>query len=83
MELVASGERDPEFVDRALGPDPVTGADSFGAAPPEPLLLDSVAYPVRFERDEQAVESLSAVFGQRRVERRTGARVADRLTRTD
>ncbi|KAB7519510.1 tRNA pseudouridine(38-40) synthase TruA [Halosegnis rubeus] len=83
VEWVASGERDSEFVGRVLGFEPVTGADSFGAAPPEPLVLDSVAYPVRFERDEQAVASLASVFGRRRVERQTGARVADRLTRTD
>ncbi|MDZ7746798.1 MAG: tRNA pseudouridine(38-40) synthase TruA [Halobacteriales archaeon] len=83
VEWVVDGDRDPAFVDRVLCSEPVTGADSFGAAPAEPLVLDSVAYPIRFERDERAVESLASVFGRRRIERRAGARVAGRLTRTD
>lgn len=79
VELVATGERDRSFVDRTLAAEPLSGPEGVGPAPPEPLLLCDVRYDVTFERDLAAVESARAVFGTRRAERRTGARVAGRL----
>lgn len=79
VERVVTGERDPSFVDRVLAPEPLSGPDGVGPAAPEPLLLCNVRYGVTFERDPAAVESARSVFGTRRVERLTGARVAGRV----
>jgi len=79
VERVAMGERDPSFVDRVLSAEPLSGPDGIGPAAPEPLLLCDVRYDVAFERDPAAVESARSVFGTRRVERLTGARVAGRI----
>jgi tRNA pseudouridine38-40 synthase len=76
---VATGERDLGFVDRVLGTEPLDGPDGVAAAAPAPLVLRRVAYPLEFERDDAAAASARTVFGQRRVERLTGARVAARL----
>jgi tRNA pseudouridine38-40 synthase len=79
VERVATGERDPSFVDRVLSAEPLSGPDGIGPAPPEPLLLCDVRYDVSFERDEAAAESARSVFERRRRTRLTGARVAGRV----
>ena len=80
VEAVATGERDPSFVDRVLSASVLDGGDGVGAAPPEPLVLTDVAYAgVEFERDGQAAVSAREVFDARRVERETGAHVAGRI----
>jgi tRNA pseudouridine38-40 synthase len=76
---VATGERDPAFVDRVLSAGSLAGPDGVGPAAPEPLLLRRVAYDLDFERDETAAASARRVFERRRVDRLTGARVASRL----
>lgn len=80
VAAVARGERDPSFVDRVLSTERLSGPDGVAPAPPEPLVLTAVDYPMLdFERDPEAAASARAVFEARRVERTTGARVARRL----
>lgn len=79
VERVATGERDPSFVDRVLSAEPLSGPDGIGPAPPEPLLLCDVRYDVAFEFDPAAAERARAVFASRRAERLAGARVAGRV----
>lgn len=77
---VGTGEADPEKVDCALGPEPLPGPEGIAPAAPEPLVLTDVSYPdLAFAVDPAAAESARAVFDARRVERRTGARVARQL----
>jgi len=67
VEAVAGGRREPSFVDRALGPEPLSGPEGIAAAAPEPLVLVDVTYPgVEFEIDERALESAREVFETRR-----------------
>jgi tRNA pseudouridine38-40 synthase len=68
VEAVATGQRPLEFVDRVLSTEPLDGPDGVSAAPPEPLVLLSVAYPeIRFTVDERAAASAGEVFGARRA----------------
>lgn len=77
---VATGTRDPSFLDRVLSEESLCGGDGIGAAAPEPLVLTDVTYPgVVFERDEQAAAAAREVFETKRVDRETGARVAGRI----
>jgi len=77
---VATGERDPGFVDRVLSPEELSGPDGVPAAAPEPLVLTAVEYPdATFEVDDRAAANAWTVFERRRVERQTGARVAAML----
>jgi tRNA pseudouridine38-40 synthase len=77
---VAAGGMVPADVDQLLGPDPVDGPDGVPPAPPEPLLLADVSYPVLdFERDPQAAASALDVFESRRRDGLTRARVAGRI----
>ncbi|ELY94097.1 tRNA pseudouridine(38-40) synthase TruA [Natrialba taiwanensis] len=74
---VGTGDAPLEKVERALGPEPLPGHEGIAPAPPEPLVLTDVRYPeLEFEVDSQAAESARAVFERRRIERRTGSRVA-------
>jgi tRNA pseudouridine38-40 synthase len=74
---VASGASDPDRVDRVLAADPLDGPRGVAPAPPTPLVLAGVDYPgVTFDPDPDAVESLRAVFEERRVAGLTTARVA-------
>ena len=80
VELVATGERDAGFLDRALADGPLPGGDGIPPAAPEPLVLMDVEYPsVEFAVDEAAADSASEVFERRRRERLSGARVAGSL----
>ncbi|OAQ51899.1 hypothetical protein HTG_14705 [Natrinema mahii] len=77
---VGTGDAPREKIDRVLEPEPLPGHEGIAPAPPEPLVLTDVAYPdLAFEIDEEAAESARAVFGRRRIDRRTGARVAGQL----
>lgn len=81
LDAVASEERPPAFIDRALGPAPLSGPDGIAPAAPEPLVLLDVRYPdVRFEPDERALESVRRIFEARRRRRLAGARVAETLS---
>jgi tRNA pseudouridine38-40 synthase len=72
---VARGER--EDVNHVLSPETLSGPDGVPVAPPEPLVLTDVHYPgLQFESDDDAVMSAHEVFENKRVERRTDARVA-------
>ncbi len=74
---VARGEREAGYVDRVLSGEVLSGGEGVPAAPPEPLVLTDVSYPsLEFTADERAAASAREVFEARRVERRTGARVA-------
>lgn len=82
VHAVATGDRSLSDVETVLGPDPVTGPEGVPAAPAEPLVLSTVAYPeVAFERDPVAVESASAVFEKRRRDGLVRGRVAGRIRR--
>ncbi|OLZ39573.1 tRNA pseudouridine(38,39,40) synthase TruA [Natrinema saccharevitans] len=77
---VGTGDAPREKIDRVLEPEPLPGHEGIAPAPPEPLVLTDVSYPaLEFEIDEEAAESARAVFGRRRIDRRTGARVAGQL----
>ena len=81
---VARGEREPSFINRALGPEPLSGPDGIAPAAPEPLVLADVAYPgVDFAVDADALESAREVFDARRRERLAAARVAGSLVPDD
>ncbi|MFC7153884.1 tRNA pseudouridine(38-40) synthase TruA [Halomarina halobia] len=78
VAAVARGERDLAFVDRVLSAEALSGPDGVAPAPPEPLVLTRVDYPdLDFAADERAAASAREVFEARRVERLTGARVAE------
>lgn len=80
VEAVARGVRDPSFITRALGSEPLSGPDGIAPAAPEPLVLFDVSYPgVDFDVDADALESAREVFGTRRRERLAAARVAGAL----
>ncbi|MFC4542712.1 tRNA pseudouridine(38-40) synthase TruA [Halosolutus amylolyticus] len=77
---VGTGEASLETIDRVLGDGPLPGHEGIAPAPPDPLILTGVTYPdVAFTVDERAVESARAVFDRRRIDRRTGARVAGQV----
>ncbi|ELY61487.1 tRNA pseudouridine synthase A [Natronococcus amylolyticus DSM 10524] len=79
-ESVGTGERSFADLERALEPESLPGHEGIAPAPPEPLVLADVDYPdLAFEVDEDAAASARAVFDRRRVERRTGSRVAGQL----
>ncbi|WP_247002718.1 tRNA pseudouridine(38-40) synthase TruA [Halosolutus gelatinilyticus] len=77
---VGAGDEPVEKIDRALAPDPLPGHEGIAPAPPNPLVLTDVAYPLlEFAVDERAAESARTVFDRRRIDRRTGARVTGQL----
>ncbi|SEW16838.1 tRNA pseudouridine(38-40) synthase TruA [Natrinema salifodinae] len=77
---IGAGDAPREKIDRALGSEPLPGHEGIAPAPPEPLVLTDVAYPdLTFEVDEEAAERARAIFERRRIDRRTGARVAGRV----
>lgn len=80
VEAVARGARDPSFITRALGSEPLSGPDGIAPAAPDPLVLFDVSYPgVAFEVDADALSSARGVFRARRRERLAAARVAGSL----
>ena len=79
---VGAGEASLETIDRALAPEPLPGHEGIAPAPPEPLVLTAVDYPdtdLEFDVDPQAAAGARDVFEARRIERRTGSRVAGQL----
>ncbi|WP_222920428.1 tRNA pseudouridine(38-40) synthase TruA [Natrinema sp. SYSU A 869] len=77
---IGAGESPLAKIDRVLESEPLPGHKGIAPAPPEPLVLTDVVYPdLAFEIDADAAESARAVFDRRRVDRRTGARVAGQL----
>ena len=78
---VGTGDAVLGKIDRTLGADPLPGHEGIAPAPPEPLVLTAVDYPdLAFETDPDAAASARDVFRERRIERRTGARVAGQIT---
>jgi len=77
---VATGESPRAKLERVFEPEPLPGPEGIAPAPPEPLVLTNVVYPdLAFEIDADAAESARAVFDRRRIDRRTGARVAGQV----
>jgi tRNA pseudouridine38-40 synthase len=77
VRAVATGDSEPEKVERVLGPKKVEGPEGVPPAPAFPLVLVDVSYPMLdFSVDEAAVASAREVFESLRVERATGARVS-------
>lgn len=85
VQSVGSGDAPLDTVERVLGREVLEGREGIPSAPPTPLVLTGVDYPgVTFERDEMAVESTRAVFGERAVDGHVRHRVAaDIYARTD
>lgn len=81
VRAVGTGEREVAFVDRVLSSERLSGPEGIAPAPAEPLVLSDVAYDLEFGVDRRAAESARGVFEAKRVERETGARVADRIVR--
>ncbi|AXG09312.1 tRNA pseudouridine(38-40) synthase TruA [Haloplanus rubicundus] len=80
VRAVGSGESSLERVERVLAPEPLDGPAGVPTAPATPLVLADVTYPrLAFDPDPAAVESARDVFGERRVEALTAARVTDDL----
>ena len=80
VRAVATGEAATEKVERVLAPDPLPGHEGIAPAPAYPLVLVGVEYPdLDFTIDADAAESARAVFGDRRAEWRTRARVAGEI----
>jgi tRNA pseudouridine38-40 synthase len=80
LDDVARGERDVASVERVLASESLDGAAGVGSAPAYPLVLTDVCYPdLSFEVDEQAAETVRQVFGDRRAEHATRARVAGHI----
>jgi tRNA pseudouridine38-40 synthase len=76
---VARGE-DLARVERVLEAESLPGPEGVAPAPPEPLVLTGVTYPdLSFSVDAAAAERVRDLFERLRVERATGARVADEL----
>ena len=77
---VGTGAESPTKIDRAFDPEPLPGHEGIPPAPPEPLVLTAVTYPdLAFTIDERGAASARAVFERQRIDRRTGARVAEQL----
>ena len=73
---VAVGDTGLDRVEAVLGEEPLSGPRGVASAPPGPLVLADVAYPgIEFEPDPDAVASLTAAFGQRRVDALARGRV--------
>jgi tRNA pseudouridine38-40 synthase len=77
---VARGEAGIDRVERLLAAEPVDGPAGIAPAPAYPLVLADVRYGLSFDVDERAADSAREVFGARRVEHATLARVAAALT---
>jgi tRNA pseudouridine38-40 synthase len=74
---VASGESGLDRVDRVLSGERLADEAGVPTAPPEPLVLVGVDYPdLSFEPDPVAVETVRAVFDDRRRDGLVRARVA-------
>ncbi|WP_436345849.1 tRNA pseudouridine(38-40) synthase TruA [Natronorubrum sp. FCH18a] len=77
---VGTGAEPLAKIDRALGPKPLPGHEGIAPAPPDPLVLTAVDYPaLDFAVDDDAAASARAIFERRRIDRRTGARVAGQI----
>jgi tRNA pseudouridine38-40 synthase len=77
FDEILRGDAAVSKVDRVFSADPLPGPEGVAPAPAYPLVLSGVDYPgVAFETDEAAVETARSTFEDRRVERRTAARVA-------
>ena len=77
---IATGESPVSKIDRVFDPEPLPGPEGVAPAPAEPLVLTDVDYPaLSFETDDDAAASARAVFDRRRIDQRTGARVAGQV----
>lgn len=79
---IGTGGREPADIDRVLSEEPLSGPAGIEPASPEPLVLSDAAYPdLEFAIDERAARSARETFETKRIERETGARVADGIRR--
>jgi tRNA pseudouridine38-40 synthase len=80
VELVATGERPPSFVDEVLASASDPAAASVPTALAEPLVLEAVAYPeLSFAVDEDAAQAARAAIADRRIAVASRARVLGTL----
>jgi tRNA pseudouridine38-40 synthase len=80
VQAVGSGASGFDRIERVLGDEPLDGGAGVPTAPATPLVLAAVPYPgVSFDPDPDAVASAREVFGDRRVEALTAARVVGDL----
>jgi tRNA pseudouridine38-40 synthase len=77
VDAVAREETPLSTVDRALGPESLSGPEGIPTAPPEPLVLLDVGYrDLDFSVEDAAAAETRRAFEERRIRRRTAARVA-------
>lgn len=82
VDDVASGRRPPEFVERVLSTESLSGPDGVGPAPPGPLVLTTVSYPdIQFITDATTARRVREQFATLHRQRASGARVASVLAR--
>jgi tRNA pseudouridine38-40 synthase len=74
IESVATDEAGRERIERVLGPKSLPGPEGVRPAPPYPLVLTDVSYPLSFEVAETAAADARAQFRERRVEHATRRR---------
>ncbi|WP_323190874.1 tRNA pseudouridine(38-40) synthase TruA [Halostella sp. PRR32] len=80
VRAVATGEAAMEKIDRVLASDPLPGHEGVPPAPAYPLVLVDAEYPdLEFAVDPDAAASARVVFGEKRAEWRTRARVAGEI----
>ncbi|WP_435359554.1 tRNA pseudouridine(38-40) synthase TruA [Haloarchaeobius sp. DFWS5] len=77
VRAVATGQAPLSKVERVLDPEPLPGHEGVPAAPPEGLVLVDAHYQgITFEPDDQGIESVREVFGEKRATAATTARMA-------
>jgi tRNA pseudouridine38-40 synthase len=80
VDAVAREETPLSRVDRALGPEPLTGPEGIPTAPPEPLVLRTVGYSdLDFAVENDAASETRRAFEARQIRHRTAARVAESI----
>ncbi len=68
-----------DFIDRVLGPKPLSGPDGIEPAPAHPLVLTDVDYDLDFDPDPKAAELAREAFASGALRDRTRAAVLDSL----
>ncbi|WP_096390161.1 tRNA pseudouridine(38-40) synthase TruA [Halopenitus persicus] len=95
VRAIGTGDAPISRIDRLLAPEPASGPDGIGPAPPTPLVLWDVEYaprdapdavdrtegPITFESDPEAVASACTAFGEEHTNARHAAAATDALRR--
>lgn len=79
LESVATGAAGMARIDRLLAAEPVSGPAGVAPAPPEPLVLVDVAYPMGFTIDDEAAVDARARFEESRIAAATRTQVTEAI----